>query len=227
MTKRTQTVAQQFTPAAILPSNAPWLIMVYMAGDNNLTEEMVLALQDLMAEGAQKDNVLVAQFDPGGLGIATQRYVFSAAAGAGPVWYLAASPDRPALLQFQDPAFNGVESSTGCKQTLIDFITWARTHVPGASSGQPTPMQTLLILSGHGSGTTEDFFMKDEAAADALTFEELAEVLRWHSGKDGARIDVLGLDACYMCMGELAHEVRDDAGILIGPEGLEPSFGWP
>ena len=30
-------------------------------------------------------------------------------------------------------------------------------------------MQSLLILSGHGSGTTEDFLMKDEASLDALT----------------------------------------------------------
>ena len=37
------------TPATT--SNAPWLVMVYLAGDNNLTEEMVLALQDLAAEG--------------------------------------------------------------------------------------------------------------------------------------------------------------------------------
>ncbi len=30
--------------------NAPWLTMLYMAGDNELTEEMVLALQDLVGE---------------------------------------------------------------------------------------------------------------------------------------------------------------------------------
>ena len=56
--------------------NAPWLTMLYMAGDNNLTEEMVLALQDLVAEGAPHGSKILAQFDPSGVGFETQRYIF-------------------------------------------------------------------------------------------------------------------------------------------------------
>ena len=33
------------------PPKNPWLVMLFLAGDNNLTESMVLALQDLIAEG--------------------------------------------------------------------------------------------------------------------------------------------------------------------------------
>ena len=36
---------------APLEPRDPWLVMVYLAGDNNLSEDMVLALQDLKAEG--------------------------------------------------------------------------------------------------------------------------------------------------------------------------------
>ena len=34
----------------------PWIVMLYLAGDNNLTEDMVLALQDLQAEGPLGDD---------------------------------------------------------------------------------------------------------------------------------------------------------------------------
>ncbi len=34
------------------PAGDPWLVMVYQAGDNNLAEDMVLALQDLAAGAA-------------------------------------------------------------------------------------------------------------------------------------------------------------------------------
>jgi hypothetical protein len=209
-------------------ANTPWLVMIYMAGDNNLSEEMVLALQDVMSEGARQGNVIVAQFDPGGAGIATQRYVFGAAgASAGiPGAVTTASIAKLKLKHFEDPHFGGAEVNTGAKPSLQRFLDWAWSQVPHDPNGNPEPMQTLLILSGHGSGATEDFFLKDESSTDALTFKELAEVLSWHS-QEHRRIDVLGLDACYMCMGELAYEVRDRASILIGPEGLEPAFGWP
>ena len=68
---------------------AEWTIMVYLAGDNNLTEEMVLALQDIkdlhlneFSALADQDpnfaekNKIVAQFDPSGLGMPTHRYDF-------------------------------------------------------------------------------------------------------------------------------------------------------
>ena len=57
--------------------NPPWLTMLYMAADNNLTEEMVLALQDLVAEGAAPGSAIKAQFDPSGEGFDTQRYTFN------------------------------------------------------------------------------------------------------------------------------------------------------
>ena len=187
-------------------SNPPWLVMVYMAGDNSLTEEMVLALQDLKAEGPPQDDIIVAQFDPSGTGISTQRYDFTDSIG------------KVTLDDYRDKTFDGLESNTGSPDTLKAFIKWARDQVTDGIK-----RRSLLILSGHGSGTTEDFFMKDEASMDALTFDELHDVLKNVKPK----IDILGLDACYMCMGELAYEIRGDVGILIGPEGLEPAFGWP
>ena len=54
----------------------PWLVMLYLAGDNNLTEEMIAALQDLRGGATPAGDRIVAQLDPSAMGIATQRYDF-------------------------------------------------------------------------------------------------------------------------------------------------------
>ncbi len=189
----------------------PWLVMVYMAGDNSLSEDMVLALQDLKAEGPLDGDKIVAQFDPSGVGLSAQRYDFS-------------SPRGATLESYRDPDFNPGEISTGSRAALVGFIC-------DAHKKYPQPKQHLLILCGHGSGATEDFLMKDDASKDALTIDEFKGALADATGGgDGAlnkKIDVLGLDACYMSMGEVAYEVRESVHYMIGAEGLEPAFGWP
>ena len=192
----------------------PWLIMVYLAGDNNLTEEMVLSLQDLKAEGPPKDNVVVAQFDPSGSGLETQRYVFEPHSGSART-----SGNAGSLEDHRDQTFDGYEVNTGSAEALTEFITWASRYGENRN--------WMLVLSGHGGGTSEDFLLKDENAFDALSIDELAIALRDARTKTGKTIDILGMDACFMSMGEVAHRIRDYAHILVGAEGLEPAFGWP
>ena len=47
----TQSTEVTGTDSASKYSAAPWLVMIYLAGDTNLTEEMVLAMKDLVDEG--------------------------------------------------------------------------------------------------------------------------------------------------------------------------------
>jgi len=85
----------------------PWLVMVYMAGDNCLTEEMVLSLQDIMQSGAPHGGIVVAQLDPGGTGIATQRYAFSVPPPEPRSPRPAPLP--PHLEDYRDRTFDGLE----------------------------------------------------------------------------------------------------------------------
>ena len=200
---------------------APWLVMIYLAGDTNLTEEMVLALQSLVAAGPPAGDKIMAQFDPSGMGLATQRYDLSKSAPTRP-------DGRVYLEDFR--VSSSPEINTGSADALRHFIEWAHDRY-GRDDGQK--YRHLLILSGHGSGTTEDFLLRDENAADSLSIGELAEALEdattYITGGDETRrkIDILGMDACFMSMFEVAYEIRKHVGILIGAEGLEPEFGWP
>lgn len=196
--------------------NAPWLVMVYLAGDNTLADEMVLAMQDLMAEGPPKDDKIVAQFDPSGVGLSTQRFDFSEKKSGGLENYRVSNVSA--------------ETNTGSAANLVDFIKWAHHY---KSYGRTR--RHLLILAGHGSGATENFLLSDESAMDSLTIDELKDALSAATFGEcpnepppiRRRIDILGLDACYMNMGEIAYQVRPSVDVMIGAEGPEPSFGWP
>ena len=237
----------------------PWLIMLYLAGDNNLSEEMVLSLQDLLAEGVPADARILAQFDPSGVGLEAQRYRFgieadgtvatatrrtSSEIGASRTRSAGSSSRRDAgrdsgrsgshakvpdtIERHRDKDFDGSDVNTGNPATIADFVRWAARH---DKKGQ---MQYLLVLSGHGAGTSADFLLKDENAQDALSMTELrtalqvaTEEIRSRTRQPKRKIDILGFDACFMSMGEVAYEVREFAEILVGAEGMEPAFGWP
>src|SRR5215207_9578467 len=185
-----------------------WLVMMFLAGDNNLAEEMVVTLQDILTEGVAGEDRIVAQFDPSAMGIATQRYDFKG------------SRKKTRLDDFRVP-FDGSESSTGNPDSLVAFVKWATERHPDPG------LKRLLILSGHGSGTTQDFLLKDENAMDALSIPELGAALKAITLDGKQKIDILGFDACFMSMGEVAYEIRKYIDVVVGAEGEEPGFGWP
>ena len=195
----------------------PWLVMLYLAGDNNLSEDMVLSLQDFLpvgsvvgassSPGRRSGDAIVAQFDPSGMGLATQRYDFS------------------------DPTGKKTPRGVPCPGHLRRDQHWKPgnpqgIHQLGFGQGPQQENEHLLILSGHGSGTTDEFLERDENSMDALSIDELKRVLA-DVTKSRKKIDILGMDACFMSMGEVGYEIRDSVNIMIGAEGLEPALGWP
>jgi len=54
--------------------NAAWTVMVYLAGDNNLTTECMFALTEMKRAAFGKHLNVVAQFDPQDPHLPTQRY---------------------------------------------------------------------------------------------------------------------------------------------------------
>jgi hypothetical protein len=182
-----------------------WLIMLYMAGDNNLEDEMVLALQSLFEVKDLGNDAIFAEFDVNRPSFRTRRYDFTKRNGHRLKEYLVEEIR---------------ETSTGNPDTLKAFLARAERDYE--------PQHRMLILSGHGSGTTDEFMLKDENADDFLSLDELKLALELSGYKKGGKkLDILGMDACYMSMAEVCHGLRDNVEVLIGAEGLEHEFGWP
>ena len=178
------------------PDQRPWLVMLYLAGDNNLQEEMIAALQQLKAgrgdpEKTPEGDRIVAQFDPSAIGVATQRYDFS----------IEQNGDGSGIEDYRVDDGDLAETNTGNIEALVGFIKWAS----DVAGGDLKKYRHFLILSGHGSGTTQDFLLRDESPSDSLSIPELAEAMRLATGLIGKTIDILGMDACFMSMSLFPH----------------------
>lgn len=186
----------------------PWTVMIYMAGDNNLSEECVYNLTEAKAaltKGYDKLAVL-AQFDPAGLRAETHRY------------HLTPTTVHPQLADDRT-GWKAHETDTGEPRNLLEFLRWGISESPAE--------HYLVVLVGHGSGTNDDYLLRDDNPPSALSIDGL----RWVFDQlttDGQTIDILGFDTCLMNMAEVAFELlRTNVTYLVGSEGYSPNTGWP
>lgn len=228
---------------------AAWTVMVYMAGDNNLTEEMAWGLQELKKTassiearragartGDLSDRInVVAHFDP--RGSRSRRYDFvpgeqvkEQARADGTL------EDAAGMIYTRGNA----PASTLQAATLADhpappnpvtaFVSEQVRRLPAAE-------RYFLILSGHGSGALGDFLI-DSDPRTSLSIPELGLILaaacealgRSGKGKEPGQpvpIDILGMDSCLMSTAEVCFEIREHADYLVASEGWVANAGWP
>lgn len=223
------------------PNKHRWTVMIYLAGDNNLTDESVYALTQMKeVEGLDEAGIcVVAQFDPKGSRLPSHRYKISPVSKQPmsedlQTWMKSPRKfhhkDYEEIVEFetnlaersQRPNKRAeLETNTGSPATLFDFVTWAMDEYPADSY--------MLVLSGHAGGTEQGYLMRDENPADALTMWEMQvalEAIRDTQGPD-FRLDILGMDSCLMTMAEVSHQLKGLARLMVGSEGYSPVAGWP
>jgi len=67
----------------------------------------------------------------------------------------------------------------------------------------------------------------DTSGGDKITMPELEYAFSAISAQIGEKIDIVGMDACFMAMTEVAYQIKDYADILVTSEESEPFNGWP
>jgi hypothetical protein len=204
-----------------------WLFMLYLSGDNNLSSEMIHALEHIKEQSLPEGIAMTILYDA--LSPSSPTYVFDLSGkrakgpgGKNPVDDVSSIPlpltqavarwpeDRP-----RPTVYEWVEDTSN-PRTLRTFIDW--------SKEQHKLQNQMLVLSGHGSGVVGDFLLDEDAGADepgVLTIPDLATAL------NGAGITILGMDSCLMSMAEVCYEVRNHVGYVVGSEGFVLSAGWP
>jgi hypothetical protein len=232
---------------------ADWLVLAYLAGDNDLERALLDDLNEMERVGSRPGQVeILAQVDraagfdaSGGDWTSTRRYYVTRG-------------NHPRRISSRLLADLG-ETNTGDPRVLADFIRFGVRAYPARACA--------LILSNHGSGfyvppemqgarmapgvrpavRRRPFFNAsragqehraaaitqvrgiayDDDAWDCLDNQELKRVLREAHRTLGRKVDLVGMDACLMTMLEVAYQIRDDACMLVGSEELEPNAGWP
>lgn len=182
-----------------------WTVMVYMAGNNNLSEDMVTTLQSLKVVGDKNDckiNIL-ARFNSSYPPVPTGYYEFSAR-----------NADKT-LFECKLKDEQVYEQSHG---SISDFVSWAKKNYAAK--------QYILILSGHGDGFQGKTLLYDNVPFGSNTPGKLREELEKCTRSLGEQFAVLGFDSCAMNMLELCYEFKDSAKYLISSQGLVPMSGY-
>jgi hypothetical protein len=199
-----------------------WTMMFYLAGDNNLSDEMVWALKEVYRVGTPKGVAVTLQFDPLAEGRSTRFY--SPPTSRDP---FDADGVFPILHDYELP-----ETDCGDPGVLVDFVRRSVEVAPAR--------YYMLILAGHGSGVVGDFLTDEDAKREVQpgslsipdlrqVFEQLRPALgeKFFEGRSEAAIDVLGMDSCLMSMVEVCSEIKGKVSFLVGSEGFNPNTGWP
>lgn len=128
-----------------------------------------------------------------------------------------------AVLNIQNP-FVWPDKETSSPDVFKRFLIRARTHF-----GDTATRQKILVFWGHGGGlqmldeqTKGAKLARASIAEFAATLEEQAQ-----PGGNNLKFDVIGFDACYMCMIEAMFELRNATSFVLCSSTVVDARGYP
>ena len=214
-----------------------WTVMIYMAGDNNLSADMAYALEEIQEtakENSQKINLLT-YCDTAALGAPTFYCDFTEFEK--PVWqqsYLVEDKAFKRKGQKEEDGSVYRDENSGAVYSILNFIDWCVNKVEWEENGVPQKgrpaKKYALIFSGHSTAFQNMSFLIDTASNYYMTIPKLRWALMEITKPDGKllkqNIDLLGFDSCVMGMLELGFGFKKYAKSMVASEGNMPSAGW-
>lgn len=207
-----------------------WTIMVYLAGDNDLTSHCVSVLQQLEAVRYRNDVCVLACFESSTPWPRGSRYIeincpHSLRDRDKDVafdWELHSDLIPPEDAGQKKAPFNGKSLSRPIvAEGLRQFIDWSVTNHQDSE-------HYMLILFGHGPLVAGQSFLVSENPGSFLRLEDLRGVLDEHFGEEPKKkLDILAFQNCVMNGIETAYEIRHHADYVVGSQGLVLATGWP
>jgi hypothetical protein len=206
-----------------------WTLMIYMAGDNNLTFEMTQTLDQIREASRIGPNFdLFVYFDGASKNIPTFYCDFSTPNGA------KFSPSYRVSGKLIDGPRDSSEDSARTS-SIINFVDWCvQKTAPHAREHR----RYALILSGHSFSFLNWGLFKDESANHHMSHSQLRVVLnritcaeeQLHDVGEriviGRKLDLLGFDSCDMGSVEISSQFKDFANVLVASQGKVPKTGW-
>jgi len=215
-----------------------WTFLVFIDGDNNLEDAAIDDLNEMEMAGSSDQVNIVVQLDriPGydssnGNWTTCKRF-----------YVTKDSNGYDSTIVSTEIADLG-ERNMGEPATLVEFAQWGKDNYPA--------QHYALVLWDHGNGwrllgrstyqkniIPKDFDTGGPIAAptgigwddtdggDYITTPELRSALQSIYTYYGAKIDILGMDACLMGMLEIDYELAPFVDYRVGAEETEPWDGW-
>lgn len=234
-----------------------WTVMVYLAGDNNLDSCGVADLGEMKKVGSTDQINIIAEFDRRGTARTTKRFYLrkgttlakDAVADLGETnmgdpavltsflnWGFKAYPAHHYLVVVWNHGngWNDEDVYRIAKRQL----RLTPTRRPARSDPGAVSLRRVRVISGEHfhrglfrtgitSGLRQRGIAYDDNAKDFLDNVEMKKVVMAAAAQLGAKIDILGMDACLMSMAEVGYQLRDGVALTVGSEQTEPGDGWP
>jgi hypothetical protein len=206
-----------------------WTIMVYMAGDNDLGENLAFSLNAIegvagnMPADARAEVNLLAFFDGNSL--------------TAPTYYMDFSKSRRYQHQITpkdnyhkserrqgagEPDDHDTDGNSASIDSIKNFVHWC------IKNRKCKAKNYALIFSGHSFGFHGTTFLRDNSAGGFMSLLSFRQALEEISELylDEKKISILGFDSCVMSMLEVGYELKDVAQVLVASEGSLPTSGW-
>lgn len=203
MARKKKDACKERTPN---PNPREWAFLVYIGGDNNLSDAGLEDIDELCQVGASDKVHVGVELDTYGELTGSIRYGITE-----PDWN--GQAHRVVLERLS-------EKDHGDPETLTDFLKWGFREF--------TAKNHLVVVWNHGSGFRmphRDISYDDFGSS--LDMPEVESALINAGVGPNKKIRVVGFDACLMSMLEIAHHFKDYADIIVGSEETEPWDGWP
>jgi hypothetical protein len=204
-----------------------WLIMIYMAGDNNLSANTIAFLQELEDAGHDRNVRVLAGFDSatplpkGPRYVEINRHLDDPGPFEGMRWELhndLVSPGHIVVTPDFCESSGTAQKPTApsAEEALARFLDFARRRFEAK--------RYMLILFGHGPLVAGNTFLTDTNPPSFLELEAFANILHRHFRH---KIDILGFDNCVMNGIETAVQLGRQVDFTIGSQGIMLALGWP
>ena len=195
--------------------------MVYLAGDNNLSEDMITCLKGMMNFGTQEKINLVALYDGGYPASDIKFFNFTKE-----------SPDRSLnghrrTLEHFEEILETPKKGVRQEHSKIDLFE-LKEFIPRVMEKFPAE-KYALIISAHSDGVIGRTTLRDDNPNISLNLVGLRRVLEKGLEDEYGEIrklDLLGFDSCLMGMLEVGFELKDIAKVMVASEGNIPTTGW-
>ncbi|SLM29436.1 exported hypothetical protein [Desulfamplus magnetovallimortis] len=196
---------------------ADWTYMVYIGGDNNLSQAGIADVEEMKAATSNSSVNCIVQIE------CSPNHSFSLPS------YMQ-SGYSTYRLKIADGRVTPISTignaDMGSPDTLTSFIQWAASSYPAE--------RYALTIWDHGDGwksrQKEDngsILMKgavqDETSGTFMSLEQLGDAVR----QSGVYLDLIDFDACLMAMYEVAYEFSGLADYMVFSEEVEPGDGNP
>ena len=198
-----------------------WTIMVFFAGEQDLSPSMTSQLKAIKDAGFQKNTTVLIHYDPNRRGVGTVTFDINQE-GKRKVGTSIGDGKNPFVRNLFDDVIPGAPKGATAEAALRAFLAMGQKY--------HSAKHYMIILVGHGVIVGNDAFLPDSSPESAITLQQLGKIFSdFQAGASlhGDSVELIGLHSCSMSAIEVIYELQDAAKYLLATEGVSFVGSWP